>query len=136
MLTPLITTVRDGLRYRGKENQWMWVAHRVSGLGLLFFLILHVIGMSAAWWSPKTHAAMLATYKTPLFALGELALAACLIFHAVNGTKIALLELRPNLWSNERIATRWALIITAVLGVPTILFMLAHSMSVWFGGAK
>ena len=131
MLDPLVNTVRDGVSYRGKTNQWMWVAHRVSGLGVLFFLIIHVFGMSQAYFSPELHELMLNTYKTPLFAVGELALAACLIFHAVNGTRVAILELRPQLWDKQEVATKWALIITALLAAPTILIMAAHSLSVF-----
>jgi succinate dehydrogenase / fumarate reductase cytochrome b subunit len=129
MLDPLINTVREGVRYKGKTNQWMWVAHRVSGLGVLLFLVLHVFGMSMAYFDPPTHEAMLESYKTPLFSLGELALAACLIFHAVNGTRVAILELKPELWDKEAVATRWALIITALLAAPTILIMAAKSLS-------
>lgn len=131
MLDPLVNTVRDGVAYKGKTQQWMWVAHRVSGLGVLLFLILHVFGMSQAYFNPELHDFMLETYKTPLFSIGELALAACLIFHAVNGTRIAILELRPELWDKQEVATKWALIITALLGLPTILIMAAHSISVF-----
>lgn len=133
MLDPLINTVRDGVSYRGRTQQWMWVAHRISGLGVLLFLIIHIFGMSQAYFSPELHEVMLETYKTPLFSLGELALAACLIFHAVNGTRIAILELKPELWSKQEVATKWALIITALLGLPTILIMAAHSISAFLG---
>ncbi len=131
MLDPLINTVRDSIRYQGKTQQWMWVAHRVSGIGILLFLVLHVFGMSNAYFNPELHEFMLETYKTPLFSIGELALAACLIFHAVNGTRIAILELRPQLWDKQEVATKWALIITALLALPTILIMAAHSISVF-----
>ena len=129
MLNPLITTVREGLRYKGKAQHWMWIAHRVSGLGVLLFLILHVFGMSNAYFNPALHEVMLETYKTPLFSIGELALAACLIFHAVNGTRIALLELKPEWWDKQELALKWSLIITALLGAPTILIMAAKSLS-------
>jgi len=131
MLDPLINTVRDSIRYQGRTQQWMWVAHRVSGIGILLFLVLHVFGMSNAYFNPEMHELMLETYKTPLFSISELALAACLIFHAVNGTRIAILELRPQLWDKQEVATKWALIITALLALPTILIMAAHSISVF-----
>ena len=80
MLNPLVAQVREGLRYKGRTNQVMWVLHRISGLGVLLFLIIHIFGMSMASFNPPVHEAMLDLYKTPLFSLGELALAACLIF--------------------------------------------------------
>ena len=125
---PLITTVREGLRYRGGENHLMWIAHRVSGLGVLLFLVLHIFGMSMAFFNPPLHEAMLNLYKTPPFAVGELALAACLIYHAINGTRIAIFEPKPELWMKQKVATRWALIITAVVTVPWLAVMVAYTV--------
>lgn len=129
MLNPLVTQVREGLRYKGRTNQVMWVLHRISGLGVLLFLILHIFGMSMAAFNPPVHEAMLNLYKTPLFSLGELALAACLIFHSINGTRVAILDLRPHLWEKQEVATRWAIIITLVLLAPTLIIMAYKSIS-------
>lgn len=128
VFTPLVTTVREGLRYRGGENHLMWIAHRVSGLGVLLFLVLHIFGMSMAFFNPPLHEAMLNLYKTPVFALGELALAACLIYHAINGTRIAIFELKPELWTRQKVATRYALIITAVVTLPWLAVMIGYTI--------
>ncbi len=134
MLNPLLITVRESLRYRGRESHWMWLLHRVSGLGIVVFLGLHIFGMSMSAFNPALHERMLEAYKTPLFAVGELVLAALLIFHAVNGTRIAILELRPQLWEKQQVATRWALIITFALAMPTILVMAWKSVSHFVSG--
>jgi succinate dehydrogenase / fumarate reductase, cytochrome b subunit len=31
------------LRYKGRTGMWMWLLHRVTGLGILAFLIIHVV---------------------------------------------------------------------------------------------
>jgi len=116
------------LRYRGGENHLMWIAHRISGLGVLLFLLLHIFGMSMAFFNPPLHEAMLNLYKTPLFAIGELALAVCLIYHAINGTRIAIFELKPELWMKQKVATRYALIITAVVTVPWLAVMVGYTI--------
>ena len=128
VFTPLVTTVREGLRYRGGENHLMWIAHRISGLGVLLFLVLHIFGMSMAFFNPPLHEAMLELYKTPVLALGELVLAACLIYHAINGTRIALFDLKPELWMQQKKATRLSLIITAVVTVPWLAVMVAYTI--------
>ena len=33
----------EGLRYGGGVGQWSWLAHRLTGLGVLFFLVIHII---------------------------------------------------------------------------------------------
>ena len=129
MLNPLVTTVREGLRYKGRTNQIMWVLHRISGLGVLFFLILHVFGESMAAFNPQAHEAILSLYQSPLFALLELGLAACLIFHAINGVRVAILDMRPHLWDRQEVATRWAIIITLIFLAPTIIIMAYKSLS-------
>ncbi|PJF48177.1 MAG: hypothetical protein D6709_13255 [Chloroflexi bacterium] len=128
MFTPLITTARESLRYRGSGHV-LWLLHRVTGLGVVIFLGTHIFGMSMATFNPPLHEAMLAVYKTPLFSVGEIVLAACLIFHAVNGTRIAILELRPALWDKQAVATRWSVIITLILLAPTIAVMAFKSIS-------
>jgi succinate dehydrogenase / fumarate reductase cytochrome b subunit len=133
MLNPLILSLREGVLYRAKGNI-LWLLHRFSGLGIVLFLGFHIFGMSMAAFNPPLHEQMLELYKTPLFSVLELALAACLVFHAVNGTRIAILELRPQLWDKEKIATRWAIIITLVLLVPTIVVMAYKSISALTGG--
>ena len=42
-MTSLVLTLTETLRYRGAIGQWSWVLHRLTGLGVLFFLTLHVI---------------------------------------------------------------------------------------------
>src|SRR4051812_29485902 len=33
----------EGLRYGGGIGQWSWLVHRVTGLGILLFLVIHVL---------------------------------------------------------------------------------------------
>ena len=33
----------SGLRYKGREGMWTWILHRVTGLGVLLFLVIHVV---------------------------------------------------------------------------------------------
>jgi succinate dehydrogenase / fumarate reductase, cytochrome b subunit len=134
MLNGLITTVTEGVRYRGGIQHWLWLLHRLTGLGVLLFLITHVFGMSMSFFNPHLHEIMLETYKTPLFSLGELALAGALIIHSVNGTRIALLELKPDWWNQQKKAQTWALIVTAALILPTVLIMAYKSAVYMFGG--
>ncbi len=128
MLRPLIVSFREGVAYRAKGNL-LWLLHRISGLGIVVFLGFHIFGMSMAAFNPALHERALELYKTPPFAIGELLLAFLLIFHAVNGTRIAILELRPQLWEKQELATRLSLIITALLTAPTLAIMAYKSIS-------
>ena len=131
----LSTTVRDTLRYRGRQGQWLWVLHRVSGLGILFFLFFHVLDMALVYFDVPLNESLIAIYKTPFFSFLEVVLAALLIFHAVNGVRVAVLDLRPELWEKQGVATRWSLIITALLAAPTIIIMIIYTINANLGHA-
>src|SRR5579875_3770564 len=33
----------EGLRYGGGVGQWSWLIHRLTGLGVLLFLVIHIV---------------------------------------------------------------------------------------------
>jgi succinate dehydrogenase / fumarate reductase cytochrome b subunit len=132
-MNTLFRTVVESLRYKGREGHWLWVLHRVSGLGVLFYLIIHVYDMSLAYFNVPAHETLIALFKTPLFSVLELGLGALLIFHAVNGVRVALLDLRPELWAKQQLATRISLVITAIILAPTLIIMVIYTINANFG---
>src|SRR5262245_24187657 len=97
-MASLLLTVRETLRYRGAVGQWSWVLHRISGLGVLLFLFLHVIDTSWAAFYPELYEHAIKIYQSPLFTLGEFGLTACVVYHAFNGLRIVVFDYRPDLW--------------------------------------
>ncbi len=132
----LFTTVRDTFRYRGREGQWLWALHRITGLGILFFLVLHVADMALVYFDVPLNESLIALYKTPAFSFLEMVLAACLVFHAINGVRVALLDLKPELWQRQRVAVRWSLVITLILAAPTIVIMIIYTVQANLGHAS
>lgn len=81
-----------GTLYRGKVGMWSWVLHRITGLAIFFFLLVHVLDTSLVRLSPEAYDAVIATYKTPIIGLAELGLVAAILFHALNGVRIILID--------------------------------------------
>lgn len=125
-MATLVTTVTETLRYRGKIGQWAWVLHRITGLGTVLFLILHVIDTSWAAFYPEQYEQAIREYQSPLFTIGEFFLVACVIYHAVNGLRIILLDFRPAWWRYQERAMSIVLGVTALLLVPSFAVMLNH----------
>jgi succinate dehydrogenase / fumarate reductase cytochrome b subunit len=67
---------------------WSWVAHRVTGVLIFFFLFVHVLDTALVRVSPEAYDEVVATYKTPIVALLEYGLVAAILFHALNGLRI------------------------------------------------
>ena len=44
--------VLEGLRYRGREGMIAWLLHRLSGLGVLLFLVIHIFDIFLMGFGP------------------------------------------------------------------------------------
>ncbi len=132
-MTTLVTTVTESLRYRGKLGQWSWMLHRVSGLGTVLFLILHVIDTSWAAFYPDQYAQAIREYQSPLFTIGEFALVACVVYHAFNGLRIILLDYKPSWWVYQQRAASLVFLATIIVLAPTFALMAGH-VADFYGG--
>ena len=81
-----------GTLYRGREGMWSWVAHRVTGVLIFFFLFVHVLDTALVRVSPEAYYDVVSTYKTPIVALLEYGLVAAILFHALNGLRIVAVD--------------------------------------------
>jgi succinate dehydrogenase / fumarate reductase cytochrome b subunit len=122
----LVTTLQETLRYRGAIGQWSWVLHRLTGLGVVFFLVLHVIDTSWAVFYPDLYEHAIAAYQSPLFTIGEFGLVLAVVYHALNGVRISLFDFRPAWWRHQQAAARYVLLITALLLIPVFIVMFSH----------
>lgn len=81
-----------GTLYRGYGGMWSWVGHRITGVVIFFYLLVHVLDTSLVRVSPEAYDAVIGSYKNPIFALGEAGLVAAVLFHALNGLRIVLVD--------------------------------------------
>lgn len=81
-----------GTLYRGGEGMWSWVLHRITGVAIFFFLLVHILDTALVRVSPEAYNAVIGTYQTPLMGLGEVGLVGAIVFHAFNGLRIILID--------------------------------------------
>lgn len=81
-----------GTLYRGREGMWSWVAQRVSGFLVFFFLFAHVLDTALVRVSPESYNTVIETYKNPIVGIGETGLVAAVLFHAFNGVRVMLVD--------------------------------------------
>lgn len=125
-MATLVTTITETLRYRGKIGQWSWVFHRLSGLGIVLFVYLHIIDTSWAAFYPKLYAEAIHFYQSPLFTLGEFFLVAAVVYHAINGYRIIYLDWRPELWHLQQRAAGLVFLVVGVILIPAFILMFSH----------
>lgn len=119
-----------GTLYRGREGMWSWVAHRVTGFGIFFFLLVHVLDTSLVRVSPEAYNAVIGTYQNPVMGLGEAALVAAIVFHAFNGIRVMLIDFW---WKGPRYQRVMLWVVVGLFVVAMAGFLPRH-LSIVFGG--
>ena len=94
-----------GTLYRGNEGMWSWVLHRITGVAIFFFLLVHVLDTALIRLSPEAYDAVIGTYKNPIMGIGEVALVAAIAYHAFNGLRIIAVDLWP--WATRHQRQLW-----------------------------
>lgn len=125
---------RKGTFYRGDPGMWSWVLHRITGVLTFFFLFVHVLDTALVRVSPETYDTVIETYKTPLVNLMEVGLVGAVLYHALNGIRVMLVDFwskgtkyqKPMLWT--------IVVIWVVVMVPGAIAMLWRTASIMFGG--
>lgn len=125
-----VSKASSGTLYRGREGMWSWVGHRVTGVVIFLFLLVHVLDTSLVRVSPGAYDAIMATYKNPLMALGETALVAAIVFHAFNGLRLILVDF----WKSGTKYHRQMLWGVLALWVITMAAFSIRHLSLAFGG--
>lgn len=122
-----------GTLYRGREGMWSWVAHRITGVAVYLFLLVHVLDTALVRVDANLYDAVIASYKTPIVNLLEVGLVGAVLYHALNGLRIILVDF----WSKGpryQRAMLWVVMaIWLALMVPGTYFMLLHTVQKLFG---
>jgi len=84
-----------GWLYAGKYSfeRYLYLAHRLSGLGLIAYMVLHIIETANRIRGEEAWAGLMALFASPPFRVIEYLLFAMAVFHAMNGIRLILVEL-------------------------------------------
>lgn len=88
--------------YRGRTGTWAWLFHRLSGIGVWLFIILHVIDIFLVGADPRAYDELLHFYASVPGRIMETLLGAALLYHALNGMRIIIIDLFPRMTAYHR----------------------------------
>ncbi|RMG94456.1 MAG: succinate dehydrogenase, cytochrome b556 subunit [Chloroflexi bacterium] len=128
-MSSLMLTLRESMRYRGRSGHWSWLAHRISGLAILGFLVIHVWDTANAFFYPEVYQWSLAVFKHPFFGLGEIGIMAAVLYHAFNGIRITLLDFKPEWWKYQQKSATIVWVLFFVIFIPIALLMFSNIIS-------
>jgi len=105
---------------------WSWVLHRITGATIFFFLFVHVVDTALVRVSPEAYNAVVDTYKTPIVGLMEAGLVAAVLYHALNGIRVILIDF----WSQGPRHQRKMLAVVAIVWllvmIPALIVLGIH----------
>src|ERR1700728_4451057 len=109
--------------YRGDPGMWSWVLHRITGATIFFFLFVHVLDTALIRVSPEAYNEVIDTYKTPIVGLMEMGLVVAVLYHALNGVRVILIDF----WAQ---GTRYQRLMLWAIGVVWLLVVVPAAVVV------
>ena len=120
----LVRYAGNYVSYRGREGSWAWLFHRISGVAIWLFVILHVVDIYLVGGDPDAYDALLELYASVPGRFMEALLGAALLYHALNGFRIIVIDLWPAMTVHHRKLWWASWVIFIAVGVPGALIIL------------
>jgi succinate dehydrogenase / fumarate reductase cytochrome b subunit len=92
-LLKIFGATKDEVQLNPYIGSWAWLLHRLSGLGLLVYLLLHMWVLGSANSGPEAFNRRLGSVQTPLFHVLEIGLIGIIFYHMCNGIVITIIDL-------------------------------------------
>jgi len=78
--------------YRSPSGMWSWLLHRITGLGLLVFLFIHIVDISVIGFGPRVYNNSVLLFDQVIVRLLSLSLVASVLYHGLNGLRIMAID--------------------------------------------
>ncbi|MDP9326080.1 MAG: succinate dehydrogenase, cytochrome b556 subunit [Candidatus Dormibacteraeota bacterium] len=104
-------------RYRISWSQLAWLGHRLSGIGVLVYLFMHIVENATLAFGPGVYNTTQTYFRNLPVRLGEIVLMAALVYHSLNGLRVVAMDFWPA-------TTRWYRPVTYAVIIGTIVAMI------------
>ena len=111
--------------YRGQSGHWSWLLHRITGLGVLLFLLVHIVDITLIGFGPTVYNDSIKIFSLPFVRVVSLALIASVLYHAFNGVRIIIIDFWPAGHKYQRQMFYAVLVATILCFVPMAYFVAA-----------
>lgn len=104
-----------------RAGWWAWLLQRVTGLGLVLYVFLHIGVISTAQLGAATFDGVLAVLQTPFFVVLDLLLAAAVLYHGLNGVRVILIDLGIGI--SRQVELFWACLLLTALTMAAVTYL-------------
>ena len=99
-------SLSTALRYKGQGPFLTYILHRIGGLGMAIFITVHILASFTENMGWRAGFLVNQIYESWIF---QLFIFFCVMFHALNGLRITILDLFPKLilYHRQAITIEW-----------------------------
>jgi succinate dehydrogenase / fumarate reductase cytochrome b subunit len=120
-----ITNIFRAVTYRGREGHIAWLLHRIAGIGVFFFLALHILDIFLMSFGPGVFNTLLFIYHQFVFKLLIVfGLYPGVLYHALNGIRVVTIDFWPSMGKYQAILWRVQMVIFAAAYIPSAVLMI------------
>ncbi|MGH2618402.1 MAG: succinate dehydrogenase, cytochrome b556 subunit [Thermomicrobiales bacterium] len=105
--------------YSGGPGQYAWALHRATGIGILFFLLIHIIDISLIAIGSEIYDASVAFYARPVLLPMEILLVGAVVYHTLNGIRVMTIDFTPGGYRREKLSFAIVLLLSILLTLPS-----------------
>jgi succinate dehydrogenase / fumarate reductase cytochrome b subunit len=126
----IASNVRQGRPpiYAGDIGQYAWVLHRATGIGILFFLLIHIIDIMLIGLGRDVYDHTVEFYANPFIIPMEILLVGAVIYHLLNGLRIVAVNFSASGPSLEKKYFWWVMALTVILTIPSAIIIFAREL--------
>ena len=116
---------REPLGRWSYAGQWGFALNRIAGAGILGFLLLHVIDVALVPFAPTLYNRTVAAYAMPYLLPMEAGLVAAVVYHALDGLRLMVLEVLDRRAATAGPVSFVAIVVlTVTLSLPALAVLL------------
>jgi len=118
---------------------WSWLLHRVTGLGILLFLFIHIVDISLLGFGPQVYNEGILLFDSIIVRILSLALIGSVLLHAFNGVRIMLIDFWSKGTRYQRMMFGIVVTLTIIAFIPLayyVILPLFTVVAIWFIHSK
>ena len=127
------TRPRRSPLHRGAEGSWLWALQRITGAMVFAYVLMFAVTVSLMRVSPDAFNRVIRIYQNPLVTILEVALIGAVLFHALNGLRVMVLDRWSRASAQGRTAGRVVVVVWLALFLPAAYLMLSRTFLALFG---
>lgn len=114
--------------YRGDIGQYAWALHRATGLGIIGFLLIHILDILLIGLGRDVYDHTVEFYGHLFIIPMEIALVGAVIYHALNGLRVILIDFWDLGVEKQRPLFIAAIVGSILLTAPSVLVIIQHEL--------